>query len=74
MLDRDTIEDFLDQEMDYMGLEIPQDIPKAALIDAFWGYIENDYYEWLSENFRVFFNDGEPDWDWIRDQVSDYEE
>ena len=66
MLDRDSVEGFLDTELGYVEREIPHDISKDALVDAFCSYIESAYYEWLRENFMTFFNDGDPDWDWIR--------
>ena len=74
MLDRDSIEEFLDSELEYLEVEIPQDIPKGVLVDAFCDYIEAEYYEWLRESFMTFFNDGDPDWDWIREQIGSYEE
>ncbi len=74
MIDRDSIEEFLDTEMEYLELEVPTDIPKGALVDAFYDYIEAEYHEWLRENFTAFFNDGDPDWDWIREQIGANEE
>ena len=50
------------------------DISRGALVEAFLNYIETEYYEWLRDNFRSFFNDGEPDWDWIREQIGADEE
>jgi len=68
MLDRAVVEEFLDCELE--GLEIPEDIPKKALIEAFCQYTEDDYYEWLKDNFKSFFNHGEPDWEWIRGRLT----
>ncbi len=28
-----------------------------------------DYYEWLRDNFKSFFDHGNPDWDWIREKI-----
>ena len=67
MLDRAVVEEFLDCELE--GLEIPGDIPKEALVEAFCQYTEDDYYEWLKDNFKSFFNHGNPDWNWIREKV-----
>ena len=67
MLDRDVVEDFLDCELEDM--EIPEDIDKKALTEAFCQYTEDDYYEWLKDNFKSFFGDGELDWDWIRRRI-----
>ena len=74
MLDRDSVEEFLDSELEYLALEIPPDVPRAALVDAFVAYVEQTYYEWLRDSFTVFFNDGDPDWDWIKEQINTDEE
>jgi hypothetical protein len=72
MLDRQVIEEFLDWEFEDLGLEIPEDIPKETLVEAFCQYTEDDYHEWLKDNFRSFFNHGAPDWDWIREKIDKY--
>ena len=67
MLDRDVVEEFLDCELE--GIEIPRDISKEQLVEAFCQYVEDDYYEWLKDNFKSFFEHGEPDWEWIREKI-----
>ena len=67
MLDRDVIEDFLDCELEDM--EIPADVDKQALVEAFCQYAENDLYEWLTDNCNSFFNHGDPDWEWIKKKI-----
>ena len=67
MLDRGVVKEFLDCQL--KDLEIPEDISKDALVKAFCQYTEDDYYEWLKDNFRSFFNHGDPDWDWIREKI-----
>jgi len=69
MLDRDDVEEFLDCKFEELELEIPKDIPKEQLVEAFCQYVEDDYYQWLKDNFKSFFEHGEPDWEWIRDRV-----
>ena len=69
MLDRDVVEEFLDCEFEELELKIPKDISKEQLVEAFCQYVEDDYYEWLKDNFKSFFGDGEPDWEWIREKV-----
>ncbi len=69
MLDRDVVEEFLDCELEDIELEIPSDISKEQLVEAFCQYVEDDYYDWLKENFKSFFDDGEPDWEWIRERI-----
>ena len=66
MLDRQVVEEFLDWEFEEGDWEIPEGIPKETLVEAFCQYTEDDYYEWLKDNFKSFFDHGNPDWDWIR--------
>jgi len=35
-------------------------ILKEALVETFCKYVEDDYYEWLKDNFKSFFNYGNP--------------
>lgn len=69
MLDRAVVEEFLDCEFEDTDLEIPTDISREQLVEAFCQYVEDDYYEWLKDNFKSFFNHGDPDWEWIREKV-----
>jgi len=67
MLDRKVVREFLEEELEEM--EIFRDISKEALIEAFCKYVEDDYYEWLKDNFKSFFNYGDPDWKWVRERI-----
>jgi len=67
MLDRDVVEEFLDCELE--GIDIPANISKEQLVEAFCQYVEDDYYEWLKDNFKSFFDHGNPDWEWIRKKI-----
>jgi len=67
MLDRQVVKEFLDDKLE--DLEVPKDISKDALVEAFCQYTEDDYYEWLKDNFKSFFNHSNPDWDWVRDRI-----
>jgi len=69
MLDRDVVEEFLDCKLKEPEIEIPKDISKEQFVEVFCQYVEDDYYEWLKDNFKSFFEHGEPDWEWIRDRV-----
>ncbi len=69
MLDRQVIEEFLGCRLKDLELEIPDDILKDKLVEAFCQYTENDYYEWLKDNFKSFFNHSNLDWDWIRKKI-----
>ena len=72
MLDREVVREFLDEELEEM--EIPKDIFKEVLVETFCKYVENDYYEWLKDNFKSFFNYGKPDWKLIRERIKKHEE
>jgi hypothetical protein len=67
MLDRDVVEEFLDCELEDMA--VPEDIDRDKLVEAFCDYVEDDYYEWLKDNFKSFFNHGDPDWERIREKI-----
>jgi hypothetical protein len=69
MLDRDVVEEFLDCRLKEVETKIPDDISKEELVEAFCQYVEDDYYEWLKDNFKSFFEHGEPDWEWIRGKI-----
>ena len=69
MLDRQVVQEFLDGEFEDGDWKIPADIAKETLVEAFCQYVEDDYYEWLKDNFKSFFNHANPDWEWIRDKI-----
>ena len=70
MLGKKVVREFLEKELE--GIEIPDDIFKEVLVEAFCKYVEDDYYEWLKDNFKSFFNSGNPDWQRIREKVEKY--
>ena len=70
MLDRGVADDFLTWEFEELGCQVPSDIEWQELVEAFCQYVEDDYYEWLKDNFKSFFNHGDPDWEWIRQKIS----
>jgi hypothetical protein len=69
MLDRAVVEEFLDCKLKELEIGIPKDISKEQLVEAFCQYVEDDYYEWLKDNFKSFSDQGEPDWEWIREKI-----
>ena len=69
VLDRKVVREFLDEE--FMGIEIPDDITNEAIVETFCNYVEDDYYEWLRDNFKSFFNYGKPDWQLIRERIEE---
>ncbi len=70
MLDRKVVREFLDEEL--RETEVPDDILEEALVETFCKYAEDDYYEWLKDNFKSFFNHGNPDWLWVRERIKKY--
>ncbi len=74
MLDREIIEALLDWEFEDLDLEIPEDIPKEAVIEAFCQYVEEDYYEWLKDNLRSFFDHDNSIWNRIIEKIRANEE
>jgi hypothetical protein len=70
MLDRKAVREFLVEEL--KGMEIPDDIFKEAVVKTFCKYVEDDYYEWLKDNFKSFFNYRNPDWQWTRERIKKY--
>ena len=73
MLDRQVVEEFLDREFEDGDWELPEDISKEDLVEAFCQYTEDDYYEWLKDNFKSFFDHGNRDWGWIRAKIKSNE-
>jgi len=69
MLDRAVVKEFLDTELEDLEIEIPKDIKKEELVETFCQYVETDYYEWLKENFKSFFQHGSPSWEWIKERI-----
>lgn len=67
MFDKKVVSEFLDEK--FKEIKIPDDIAKEALVETFCKYAEDDYYEWLKENFKTFFNYGNPDWQWVRERI-----
>ena len=75
MLDRDVIKEFLVEELKERGMKISKGISKKSLTETFCKYTEDDYYEWIKDNFKSFFNCGGgsgPDWDWIKERIEHY--
>jgi hypothetical protein len=73
MLDRSVVAEFLKEEFeDWDGLEIPPEISMDVLVETFCQYTEDDYFEWLKDNCKSFFNHNNPDWDRIRKRIAYY--
>ena len=70
MLDRSVVDEFLDYQLEGTDIEIPDNVNRKELVEAFCRFVEDDYYEWLKDNFKSFFDHGDPDWDWIRERIS----
>ncbi len=72
MLDRQTVKEFLEEQFKDLEIAIPKHITKVVLVETFCKYVEDDYYEWLKDNFKCFFNYGDPDWIWIKKRIKNY--
>ena len=72
MLDREVVKELLEEEFRERGIKIPKGISKKVLTETFCQFTEDDYYEWIKDNFKTFFNHGTPDWDRIRGRVRHY--
>jgi hypothetical protein len=67
VLGREIVKGFLEDELE--GIERPENVTRDELLGAFCEYVEEDLYEWLKDNFKSFFNHGDPDWDWIKNRM-----
>jgi len=67
MLDRDVVQEFLEESFEEDKIQIPKDIKIEDLTKDFCLYCENDYYEWLKDNYKSFF-DGF-DWNGIKERM-----
>lgn len=74
MLDRDVVKEFLNDEFEDSDFKIPKGISKKVLVETFCLYTEDDLYEWLRDNYKSFFDHGNPDWGWIRDRIKYYKQ
>lgn len=72
MLDREVVKEFLEEKLKDIEIERPADISEDVLLETFCKYTENDLYEWLNDNFKSFFNHGDPHWDWIKERIAHY--
>lgn len=52
-IDREVIAEFLEEKLNG---DIPEDVSIDDLTCIFAEYVENDFYEWLKDNFKSFFN------------------
>lgn len=56
MLDREVIKEFLVAEFEDIE-PIPKKVNLDKLAEDFSIYVENDFYEWLKDNFKSYFGD-----------------
>jgi len=67
MLDRSVVQEFLEEKFADSKVQTPKDIKIEDLTEAFCLYTEDDYYEWLKDNYKSFFES--MDWGWIRERI-----
>ena len=72
MLDRDVVQEFLEERFKEDGTQIPKEVKIDDLIEAFCLYTEDDYYEWLKDNYKSFFES--LDWNWIKERIQHYKQ
>ncbi|MCK4358471.1 MAG: hypothetical protein KAW92_06965 [Candidatus Cloacimonetes bacterium] len=75
MLDREVVKEFLEENFNERGMKVPKEIKKSDLVETFCLYVEDDYYEWLRDNYQSFFHNlsqGKTDWDWIKERIDHY--
>lgn len=75
MLDREIVKEFLEEEFKEREMRIHKGIKKSDLVETFCLYVEDDYYEWLKDNYKSFFHSlaqSETDWDWVRGRIKYY--
>jgi len=72
MLDRDVVQEFLEERFEENEIQIPKEIKTNDLIEAFCLYTEDDYYEWLKDNYKSFFEG--LDWNLIKERMEHYKE
>lgn len=70
MLDRVVVRKFLESQLDDINSVVPDDLDLESLAETFCQYAEEDYYEWLKDNFKSFFSHGDVDWEWVRRRVN----
>ena len=71
MLDRQAVQEFLEDNLKDWGITLESDIDIKELTEAFCVYVEDDYYEWLNDNVDSFFEVGTDgiDWDLIKERI-----
>jgi len=67
ILNKKVVRKLLDEE--FQENEIPKDVFKEELVRTFRKHAEGNYHEWLKDNFKLFFDYGKPDWQWIRERI-----
>ena len=72
MLDGQVVKEFLEEEFRDREMAIAREIKKSDIVETFCLNVEDDYYEWLRDNYRSFFHNlsqGRTDWDWIKERI-----
>ncbi len=75
MLDREVVKEFLEENFKESGKKIPKGIKKSDLVETFCIYVEDDYYEWLKDNYKSFFHSlsqNKTKCNWVRGRIKHY--
>ncbi|GAI88782.1 unnamed protein product [marine sediment metagenome] len=72
MLDRRVVKEFLEENLKDSEIEVPEDINFDELVETFCLYTEDDYYEWLKDNYKNFFDPANTeDWKWVKKRIEE---
>lgn len=66
MLNRKVVGDFLKEKLEE---KIPKDIVFSELVETFCLYVEDDFYEWLKDNFYSFYGSELVFWNNVRGRI-----
>jgi hypothetical protein len=72
MLDRAVVREFLKENFEEREIKVPKGIKMNELTEAFCLFVEDDYYEWLNDNYKSFFSG--LNWDRIKEKIKKYKE
>jgi len=73
MLDRAVVKELINSYLADSQIPNPQSVSVDTLVETFCLYTEDDYYEWIKDNLKSFFNYSNPDWQWIQDRIRHYQ-
>ncbi len=70
MLDRQVVKEFLEEMLEELNMKVPKNINFDELVETFCLYTEDDYYEWLKDNYTSFFG-STFSWDKVKEKIEE---